>query len=175
MRALLWRELGSGFELGYRLRFSLFLASGARILHPEVTDPVHPSPFAFPRSMRLPRRVGDAAELRKVGAGDRNSWQVGWAMASFLTVLSAPSRPPAEPEATAGEAPTRADQPEPEPAEGSSIAAAGRGGESLGAQRTEMESLGAPSEAGGPAWSQGSVGVQRPACDLRDGVVGTTA
>lgn len=85
-------------------------------------------------------------------------------MASFLTVLSAPSRLPAEPEATAGEAPARADQPEPEPVEGSSIAAAGRGGESLGA----------PSESGGPAWSRGSVGVQRPACDLRDGVVGTT-
>lgn len=44
--------------------------------------------------MRLPRRVGDAAELRKVGTGDRNLWQVGWARASFLTVLSAPSRPP---------------------------------------------------------------------------------
>lgn len=83
--------------------------------------------------------------------------------------------PSSEPEAAAGEAPARADQPEPEPAEGSSIAAAGRGGESLGAQKTETESLGAPSEAGGPAWSRGSVGIQRPACDLRDGVVGTTA
>lgn len=85
------------------------------------------APFAFLQSMRLPRRVEDAAELRKVGAGDTNSWQVGWAMAVFLTVVSAPSRSPAEPKAAAGEAPARADQREPKPAEGSRIAAAGRG------------------------------------------------
>jgi hypothetical protein len=125
--------------------------------------------------MRLPRRVEDAAELRKVGAGDTNSWQVGWAMAVFLTVVSAPSRSPAEPKAAAGEAPARADQREPKPAEGSRIAAAGRGGECLGALKTEVEGLGVPSEADGPAWSRGSVGIQRPACGPRDGVVETTA
>lgn len=119
-------------------------------------------PFAFPRSMTLPGRVGDAAELRKVGAGGRGSWQVGWVMATFPSVVSAPSLPPsrspAEPEAAAGEAPARADQPEPEPAEGSSVAAAGRRGECLGTRKTEVEGLGAPSEVGGPAWFLGSMG-----------------
>lgn len=108
--------------------------------------------------MRLPRGVGDAAELRKVGAGARNAWQVEWAMAIFLTVVSALTRPRAEPEAAAGEAPARADQREPEPAKGSSIAAAGSRGECLGARKTEVEGLGAPSEAAGSAWSLGFVG-----------------
>lgn len=96
-------------------------------------------------------------------------------MGILLIVASAPSRPPAEPEAAAGEAPACADQPEPEPAEGSRIANAGRGGECLGARKTGVESLGAPSEASRPAWSRGSVGIQRPACGLRDGVVETIA
>lgn len=96
-------------------------------------------------------------------------------MGILLIVASAPSRPPAEPEAAAGEAPACADQPEPEPAEGSRIANAGRGGECLGARKTGVESLGAPSEASRPAWSRDSVGIQRPACGLRDGVVETIA
>lgn len=124
--------------------------------------------------MKLPRGVGDAAELRKVGAGARNAWQVEWAMAIFLTVVSALTRPRSEPEAAAGEAPARADQREPEPAKGSSIAAAGSRGECLGARKTEVEGLGAPSEAAGSAWSLGSMGIQAPECNLRDGVIETT-
>lgn len=96
-------------------------------------------------------------------------------MAVFLTVVSAPSCPPTEPKAAAGEAPARADQREPKPAEGSRIAVVGRGGECLGARKTDVEGLGAPSEVGGPEWSRGSVGIQRPACGLCDGVVETTA
>lgn len=37
-----------------------------------------------------------------------------------------------------------------------------------------MEGLGAPSQAAGSAWSLGSVGIQAPECNLRDGVIETT-
>lgn len=79
----------------------------------------------------------------------------------FLTVAFAPIHLRAEPETAAGEAPARTDQREPEPAKGAGIAVAGRGGECLGVRKTEVESPGAPSGAGGRAWSQGSFGIRR--------------